>query len=92
VYFENMKVFTIASIVIIFLAILLALPHPSDSVLGISVSQLGNGIKFENLGTNTCVVFVRYPSGADERIVLGAGQTEMLLNRPQPVDVSAVCK
>ena len=81
----------IASVVIIFLAILLALPHPSD-ILGISVSQLGNGIRFHNLGTTTCVIFVRYPSGADERIVLGARQVEILFNRPQPIEISAVCK
>lgn len=90
-YYDNMKRFAIIGIVIIALAIVLALPHPLDNS-GISVSQLGNGIKLDNLGTTCCVVFVRYPSGADERIVLNAGESYLLRNRPQPVEISAVCK
>ena len=87
-----MKKFIVIGIVIVSLSIALALSLSSDNVIGISVSQLGNGIKFTNLGTTDYVIFVRYPSGADERIVLGAGQIEILFNRPQPVEISAVSK
>lgn len=87
----NWKIGLIAGIVILLLAIILTLPH-SDSALGLSISQLGNSIKFENIGTPTCVVFLTYSGGAHERIVLGAGQTEFLFNRPEPIEISAVCK
>jgi len=45
-----MKVITLVAIAIALVLALIVIPHPSDSVLGVSVSQLGNGIKLENLG------------------------------------------
>ncbi|MBA7472486.1 hypothetical protein ES707_07813 [subsurface metagenome] len=87
-----MKKFIIMGIVIVSLSIALAFSLSSDNVMGISVSQLGNAIEFENLGTTDYVVFVRYPSGADERIVLNAGESYLLTNRPQPIEISAVSK
>jgi len=87
-----MRAVILVAIAVILVLTLIVIPHPSDNALGISVSQLGNGIKLHNLGTTDCVVFLRYPSGADQRIVLAAGETSVILNIPQPVEVSAVCK
>ena len=78
-------------ILAIFLVVLLplGLSCASQAELGISVTELDNGVMVRNLGDIDCLVFVNSPEG-EQQFELAVGQNRMVTGISQPVEVSAV--
>ncbi len=86
-----MKAIILVAIAIALVLALIVTLYPSNNVLEISVSQLDNGIKIDNLGNIDCLVFINSPDG-EQRFELAIDQSLVIMNISKPVEVSAVCK
>lgn len=85
----KVKVLVVVAILVSLVSVW-ALARPSTpEVSRLELSRTGGWLTFQNLGTTDYVIFVRYSTGADERIVLEPGETYILRNRPDPVEISA---
>ncbi len=62
-----------------------------QATLGISATELDNGVMIKNMGDVDCLVFVSSPEG-EQRFEPAVGQNTTVTGISQPIEVSAVSK
>jgi len=87
--YKAMRIIIIAA-AILALALLVFLYAPEPN-LGVSATDLDNGVKIENTGNVACLVFVSSLEG-EQRFELAIGQSIVVTNITKPIGVSAVSK
>ena len=69
--------------------ILVGLSCAPQDTLGISVTELYDGVAIQNVGSVDCLVFVTSPEG-EQQFELAFGQNTTVTGISQPIEVSAV--
>jgi len=69
--------------------VLLGLSCTPQATLEISVTELGNGVIIQNVGSVDCLVFVNSSEG-EQQFELSVGQNTTVTGISQPIEVSAV--
>ena len=60
-----------------------------DATLGVSVTEIDDGVVIENTGTADCIAIVTSPEG-ERRFELNIGESVTVTDISQPIQVSAV--
>jgi len=81
----------VVMVLVILTFALLGLLCAPGATLEISVVEVSNGIKVENVGNIACLVFVNSLEGA-QRFELAIGQSIIIPDITKPIEVSAVSK
>lgn len=81
----------VVMIVVILTFALLSLLYAPGATLEISVGEVSNGVKIENMGNVACLVFVNSLE-CEQRFDLAIGESVTVTNISQPIEVSAVSK
>jgi len=68
---------------------LLGLSCGPEATLGVSVTEINNGIIIENTGTADCIATIMSPEG-EQQLELTVGESVTVTNISQPIEVSAV--
>ena len=71
--------------------VLVGLSCTPEGTLGISVTEIDNGVMIENAGNIDCLVFVNSPEG-EQQFELAVGENVTLTDISQPIEVSAVSR
>lgn len=81
-----------ASVVCCILAlILVGLSCTSGTTLGISVTEVNNGVMIKNVGNVDCLVSVSSPEG-DQQFGLSVSESITVTDMAEPIEVSVVSR
>jgi len=69
--------------------VLVGLSCVPESILGISIAEIDNGVIIENVGKTDCLVFVS-SLGREQQFELAVGDSITVTDISQPIAVSAV--
>jgi hypothetical protein len=83
--------FVVILTIYLVVSLLVGLSCTPDGTLGISTTELDNGVMISNVGSVDCRVFVNSPEGR-QQFELAVGQNTTVTGISQPIEVSAVKK
>ena len=87
---EAKRLVTVVTLgILLVVSILLGSSCAPRGSLGISVTELDNGVMIENVGEVDCLFFVSSPEG-QQQFELAVGQNTTVTGLSQPIEVSAV--